>query len=90
MGQQGTYSGCRAKIQQDLTLFKEAILLIQLDKLERSSSPVPFLFCEFVPLIQTPFAMLLQVSFCRISFSITGEELEYRTFFWMAIATRYN
>lgn len=39
-GQISTYTWRSAKIQQDLTLLEEAILLVKLDKLESSTSTI--------------------------------------------------
>lgn len=54
-----TYSGCSAKIDQDLALLEEAILLIQLNKLEGGTGTITLLFCKLIPFIQTAFAMFL-------------------------------
>lgn len=54
-----TYTRCSAKIQEDLALLKEAILLVQLNKFESGSGTISFFLGEFVPLIQTAFAVLL-------------------------------
>lgn len=54
----GTYTGCSAKIQQNLALFQKSILLVQLDKLERSTGAVSLLLGETIPLIQTSLTML--------------------------------
>lgn len=54
-----TYSRCGAKVQQDLTLLQEAILLVQLDELKSSTGTITLLFRELVPLVQTAFAVLL-------------------------------
>lgn len=48
-----------AKIEHDLALFEESILLIQLDQLEGGSGPVPLLLGEFIPFIKTAFTVLL-------------------------------
>jgi hypothetical protein len=50
-----TYTRRGAKVQNDLALLEEAILLVELDKLESSSSTISFLFRKSVELVQTTF-----------------------------------
>lgn len=54
-----TYSWRSAKIQQDLTLLKEPILLVQLDQLEGGTGSIAFLFGKLVPLVKTTLSVLL-------------------------------
>lgn len=50
-----TYTRRGAKVQNDLALLEEAILLVELNKLESSSSTISLLFCKSVELVQTAF-----------------------------------
>lgn len=54
-----TYSGSSAEIQQDLGLFQKAILFVQLNQLEGGSGSVSLLLGQFIPFIETAFAVLL-------------------------------
>lgn len=58
----GTYTWCGAKIQQDFAILQDAIFLVQLHKLERSSGSVTLLLRKPVPFIQSAFSMLVGVS----------------------------
>lgn len=55
--QEETYTRRCAKIQEDFALLQEAILFVQLNKLECGSGSVAFLFSKLVPLVQTALAM---------------------------------
>lgn len=57
-----TYTGRRAKIDEDLALLQETILLVELDQLERRSSSVSLFLRKAIPLIQTTFTVLVVVS----------------------------
>jgi len=52
-------TGSSAKIEHDLALLEEAIFLVELDQLESSTSSVSLLLGEFVPLVETTFAVFL-------------------------------
>jgi len=54
-----TYTGRSAKIEHDLALLQEAILLVELDQLESGTSTITLLFGKLVPLVETAFAVLL-------------------------------
>lgn len=69
----GSYTGGSTQIQQDLALLQEAILLVQLDDLEGSTGTITLLLGQFVPLIQTAFAVfLLDRHFEQSEIEITG------------------
>lgn len=55
-----TYPGGRAKIQKNLALLQETVLLIQLHQLKRRSCSVSLFLCQVIPLIQTTFSVLLE------------------------------
>lgn len=52
-------TGSGAKIEHDLALLEEAIFLVELNQLESSTSSVTLLLGEFVPLVETTFAVFL-------------------------------
>lgn len=54
-----TYSWRSAKIQQDLALLEEPILLVQLDEFEGRTGSVPFLLGKLVPFVETTLSVLL-------------------------------
>ena len=54
-----TYPWRRAKIEHDLTLLEEAILLVELDQLEGGTRTISLLLGELVPLVETALAVLL-------------------------------
>lgn len=54
-----TYTRSGAKIEKNFTLLQKPVFLIQLDQLEGSTGSISFLFGEFVPFIQTAFAVLI-------------------------------
>lgn len=54
-----TYPRRSTQIDQHLTLLQKPKLLIQLYKLERSTGAISLFFGEFVPFVQTAFAVLL-------------------------------
>lgn len=54
-----TYTRRSAKVEHDLTLLEEAILLVQLDELEGGSGAVSLLFGELIPFVETALAVFL-------------------------------
>jgi hypothetical protein len=53
-----TYPRSGAEIDEYLGLFQKVKLLVQLDELEGGASAIALLFGEFVPLVDSPLAML--------------------------------
>lgn len=54
-----TYTGRSAKIESDLALLEEAILLVELDQLEGGTGTITLLLGKLVPLVQTALAVFL-------------------------------
>lgn len=54
-----TYTGRSAKIESDLALLEEAILLVELDQLEGGTSTITLLLGKLVPLVKTALAVFL-------------------------------
>ena len=56
---EATYTWRSAKIDEDLALLKEAIFLVELDKLKGSSGSVALLLGQLIPFVETALAVLL-------------------------------
>lgn len=54
-----TYTGRSAKIEGDLALLEEAILLVKLDQLEGGTGTITLLLGKLIPLVQTALAVFL-------------------------------
>jgi hypothetical protein len=80
------YSRRGAEVDEDLALFEEVELLIQLDELEGGASAVALLFGELIPLVDSAFAVLRGV----VSGRAGGRSMRANTFFWIAMVVAYE
>jgi hypothetical protein len=80
------YSRRGAEVDEDLALFEEVELLVQLDELEGGASAVALLFGELIPLVDSAFAVLRGV----VSGRAGGRSMRANTFFWIAMVVAYK